>query len=457
MHPTRTFRSAGFRLALYAIPLFVAAGWLMLGFVYVSTVAVMNHRVDAGLAAERSRLIEDLGAVPDHGLTDRVADLILAERGSARLYRLLGPDGLVLSANFDPAAPGVPEPEGFVSTSVRRLHAPADTAARLLSVPLPRGRMLLIGRDLSEEKGFRLVIEESLAGGMVLTVLVGTVAGLLGGATILRRLSGVNRTAAHILRGDLHERVPVSGSGDEFDALARHFNAMLDRIEALMAAMREVTDNIAHELRTPLNRLRGRLELALLGFDGDPRHQEMLRACLDDTDSLLSVFEALLTIARIENGLERRFQPVDLAVLAADLVDYYGALAELRGIRLDLADSGPVMVEGDRHLLFQAAANILDNALKYTPGGGRVAVVVEAAGGEAALVVADNGPGIPPDKIAHVRKRFMRLDPSPQRVGTGLGLSVAEAIAHHHGGALALSHGDPGLRAALVLPRSGGG
>lgn len=431
------------------MPLFVLAGWLMLGFIYVNTMAVMNRRVDQGLAAERRRLEEDLEGVPPQELPQRIRERITAERGSARLYLLLPPgDG---TANVEVEAAALPRPGAYGSARVVR-RGGHSIEARLLGVPLPHGRELVIGRDLSEQGGFLVIIEESLGAGVLLTLLLGTAAGLLGSAGVVRRLAVVNATTRKILQGNFGERVPVHGTAEEFDELARHINAMLDRIEALMAAMRDVTDNIAHELRTPLNRLRGRMELAMLEGVGRCQVDAILQSCLDDTDALLATFEALLTIARLDNALVRDFQSIDVAVLVEDLVDYYAPLAEEKAISLSLGPVAPVAVPGDRHLLFQALANLMDNAIKYTPSGGRIAVSVTTAGDQAAITVGDDGPGIPEARRGRVRERFVRLDPSPQTPGTGLGLSVVEAVARHHGGALELADNHPGLRATLRLP-----
>ncbi len=262
----------------------------------------------------------------------------------------------------------------------------------------------------------------------------------------------MNRTSARIIHGDLSQRVPVSGSGDEFDQLAANLNAMLDQIERLMLGMRQVTDNIAHDLRTPLSRLRARLEVTLLERPDLHRYGEALRDTITEADRLLGTFNALLSIAEAEAGARREgWSVVDLAEIARNVAELYEPLAEENGMELAVETDATLPVRGDRHLLSQALANLLDNALKYAPEG-RIVLRAHEHGETVRVEIADNGPGIPADRREAVFDRFVRLEGSRSSPGNGLGLSLVRAVAKLHAGACWLEDNAPGLKAVMTFP-----
>ncbi len=274
--------------------------------------------------------------------------------------------------------------------------------------------------------------------------------------SMMRRIETINATSRDIMSGDLSRRIPTRGSGDELDRLAGSLNAMLDRIQSLMEGVRQVSDNIAHDLRTPLARLRNRLETAALPETDPPASRAALESALAEADALLGTFNALLRIARIE-ARERRaaFADVDLGELIGDVGELYEPLAEQKRQTL-LTDSSAAVIVGDRDLLFQALANLLDNAIKYTPAGGNIRVGLSTAGAGVELTVADDGPGIPEAFRERVLRRFFRLDPSRPSGGSGLGLSLVAAVADLHGATLRLDDMRPGLKVTLrfAAPRA---
>jgi signal transduction histidine kinase len=268
------------------------------------------------------------------------------------------------------------------------------------------------------------------------------------------RIEAINRTNRDIIDGDLSRRIPLQGTNDELDRLASGLNEMLDRIQALMEEVRRVSDNIAHDLRTPLGRLHNQL---------DNLHSEVERAGLDtssieqalsESEGLLSTFNALLRIARIEaRSRTEGFAQVDLTALVRDAAEYYEPLAEAREQTLAVKADPAVQLVGDRDLLFQAIANLLDNAIKYTPRGGEVRVTLAVmAPGTAELTVVDTGPGIPPAARQQVFQRFFRLEDSRSTPGNGLGLSLVEAVVHLHGMTIRVSDNSPGTRITLGIP-----
>jgi signal transduction histidine kinase len=305
---------------------------------------------------------------------------------------------------------------------------------------------------------FRRRVERTLFLAALLTLALGLGGGLLMTRNMLRRVEAVNRTSASIIQGDYAERVPLTGSGDEFDQLAANLNGMLDQIERLMLGMRQVTDNIAHDLRTPLSRLRARLEVTLLERPDVTRYGEALADTIAETDRLLGTFNALLNIAEAEAGVRRETMAVvDLAEIARSVADLYEPVAEERGLSLGLDLPSPSPVRGDRHLLSQAIANLVDNALKYTPSGS-IALTLRRIGeagrgsDQIVLEVADTGPGIPAERREQVFDRFVRLEHSRSTPGNGLGLSLVRAVARLHGGDVRLEDNHPGLKAIMILP-----
>jgi signal transduction histidine kinase len=306
---------------------------------------------------------------------------------------------------------------------------------------------------MTERDRFGRIMIGAMAVALLITVLVGLLGGLLMSRRILHRLESVNRTSREILGGALDRRIPLTGRGDEFDQLAQNLNAMLERLEKLMTGMRQVTDNVAHDLRGPLSRLRSRLEVTLLGRPDADEYREAVDGAVTEIDGVLATFNALLSIARIEAGtVSDAMAPVDLATLARDAAELYQPLAEERGLTLATDLAPGITIRANRHLLSQAIANLLDNAIKYAPTDGRVGLATLLRDGRPTVMVGDDGPGIPADKREAVLGRFVRLEESRNTAGSGLGLSLVAAVAEHHGAELRLEDNRPGLRVTIAFP-----
>ncbi|MEE3622882.1 HAMP domain-containing sensor histidine kinase [Nitrospirillum sp. BR 11752] len=457
-HLGRLLRTTTFRFALIYLGLFIGSVLLVLWLIYWSTAGFLAGQADTAIR-------EDMQALADRYRTGGMAGLAEAvnERGmgnAASIYILSASSGSTLAGNqFWPK--GIDE-AGWVNLPVKDPSTgqvrPGDV--RALIAALPGGYRVLVGRDLGEVRVLRERLERVIGWSMGLALVLGLVGGLAMSRVWLRRLDGVTRTAEAIREGMLVRRVPLTGSGDEFDQLAHTLNAMLDRIEALVAGIRHVSQGIAHDLRTPLTRLRTRLELALM-HETVENPREVLEAAIEEVDHLLATFRALLAIAEVESGASLPIAPVQLDALALSTGELYDAVAEDQGITFTMAvqATGPAaMVQGNRQLLGQALANLLDNALKYTPEGGRVSLTVASdgpvpnGGSRVRITVADNGPGIPAEDRERVRERFFRLERDQARPGSGLGLSLVDAVAQRHGGTLVLEDNGPGLKAQLLLP-----
>jgi signal transduction histidine kinase len=324
---------------------------------------------------------------------------------------------------------------------------------RARTFQLAGGYRLLVGRDMHEKAKFRTIVVETLAWSLAATLALGLLGGVFLSRRILARVDGVTQTARQIMQGDLSRRIRERGSGDEFDRLAESLNAMFEQIERLMSGMRLATDSLAHDLRGPLTRLRGRIELALIQPPESARDRQALVDVLSQADSALAMFDSLLKIAAAEAGVAAtELKPLDLAALARDAAELYEPVAEERGLQIDVATVGAPVINAQRELLSQAVANLLDNAVKHTPAGGRIAVRVAAAGAEVVLTVADTGPGIPHAHRERVLERFVRLEECRHGPGAGLGLSLVAAVAKLHGGTLRLQDNAPGLDVELRFP-----
>jgi signal transduction histidine kinase len=274
----------------------------------------------------------------------------------------------------------------------------------------------------------------------------------------------MSETTRKIMDGDLTGRLPIAGTGDELDRLAENLNLMLERIEALMRGLKEVSDNIAHDLKTPLTRLRNRCEEALRLAGDESRYRQALEATIEESEALIRTFNALLMIARAESGQARDgMAELDAAEIARSVGELYEPLADEKGVRLEIAAPLPARVHGNRELISQALANLVDNAIKYgapsqaDPNGATAAIVIGAMGeGERIMLsVADGGAGIPPADRGRAVERFVRLEQSRSQPGSGLGLSLASAVARLHGGELKLEDNRPGLKTIISLPRAG--
>ena len=316
----------------------------------------------------------------------------------------------------------------------------------------PQGDVrMLIGRKVRALDQLAKLTDRTLFWGLSITLALALATGLLMSNNVLRRVAQFNATSRRIMGGDLSQRIETTGTRDEFDELAQNLNAMMDQIEGLMTGMQHMSDNVAHDLRTPLTRLRNRLEQLLQKADADDADE--VAACIEDADALLSTFASLLSIARIEAGTYAADQEsVDMKRTVLDAFDLYTVLAEDKEIELFCDANEDVSVSGDRNLLFQVVTNLLDNAIKYTPSGGRVDISLRTRNGQPELVVADSGPGIPADMREKVLQRFFRLDKSRSAPGAGLGLSLVSAIIQRHGIELTLDDNRPGLIIRMRFP-----
>jgi len=455
VHLIRVLRSSTFRYAIIYMLVFGASVAGVMGFVYWQTVRVIASQTDDTIQAEITGLAEQYRQSALLGLIRIIRERSQAAPGRRGLYLLADRNYNRIEGNLSswpPIARGAPNTVDFlVATDVGEDARPQVARAR--TVDVPGGFHLLVGRDMTERTDFTKLMTDALIGGLILTAVLGIAGGILMSRSLLARIEGINRGTEDILQGDLTRRMPVRGNRDEFDRLATSLNAMLDQIDGLMTGMRGVADNIAHDLRSPISRLRSRLEVSLMGETDADGYRRAMEDAIREADGILATFNALLEIALAEAGAVRdRFSPIDLSALAADAGDLYGPVAEDKGQSLAIGIEPGVTVPGNSHLLAQAVANLLDNAIKYTPEGGRISLDVRRDGDGAVLEIRDTGPGIPEEARGRVLERFVRLDASRSAPGAGLGLSLVSAVARLHRATLALTDNAPGLHVTMRFP-----
>ena len=460
----KLFRTTAFKLTLVYLTVFALFAAALLSYFTFNTRRLVTDQIMQTVDAEIRGLIA----------THRQAGLrrlILAVEARSRqpgsnLYLLTNPAGEGLAGNVGSLATGVIDQPGWTETLYRRIDE-QDTSehqALVRVVQLPGGLRLLVGRDLEERERVYDIVINAGRWSAVMVVVLGLVGGFFVARRVLKRVDAMTETTKTIMRGDLTERLPISGTGDELDRLAGNLNTMLERIEALMHGLKEVSDNIAHDLKTPLTRLRNRAEEALRTANTDAEYRAALEGTIEESDALIRTFNALLQIARAESGQARDdMTDFDAAEIARGVGELYEPVADDKGIALKIEAPASAPVRGNRELVSQALANLVDNAIKYAAPQGAAAngipseIVVKAAedGDKILLTVADGGPGIPEADRGRVVERFVRLEQSRSQPGSGLGLSLAAAVARLHGGELKLEDNHPGLRTVITLPRAG--
>jgi len=448
--PARLLKSATFRLALLYMLLFGGSVALLLGFLYWATVGVLSEQVDETIQADIKGLAEQYKQRGVRGIAAIIDERVRKDPGGRTVYLLTDPTRRPLVGNLSGWPTATPDDDGWIAFEL----LDRDTAdgrphlARARRFVLQGGLNLLVGREVRELERTRHMIINAMIWGIAITLALALAGGIAMSRGTARRIEAINQTSRDIMSGDLDRRIPAGGTNDEFDQLAGNLNTMLDRIQGLMEGLRHVSDNIAHDLRTPLTRLRGRLEdLDDRALSASERSRR-IDAAVAEADALLSMFNALLRITQIEAGGRRdNFAAVDLAELLNDVAELYEPVAQEKGLSFSAHCEAASSVTGDRDLLFQAVANLADNAIKYTPAGGSVTLHTSGK----SVTVSDTGPGVPEEAREDVFRRFHRLEKSRSQPGSGLGLSLVKAVAQLHGGTVRLEDNRPGLKAELTI------
>lgn len=463
----KLIRTTAFRLTLVYLLLFALFAASLLGYFAWNTRRLITEQITTTVNAEIGEISDIYARRGLRGLVFTIENRAL--RPGANLYLVTTPTGQAVAGNVGSLGPGVMATLGWSETAYRRLDEQDSRHHRaLVNVSeLSSGFRLLIGRDLEERRRLFGIVVKAANWSLLVVIVLGLGGGIFVARRVLRRIDAMTGTTKRIMAGDLTGRLPVGRSGDELDRLAENLNAMLERIEALMMGLKEVSDNIAHDLKTPLTRLRNRAEEALAKSGSEAEYRSALERTIEESDGLIRTFNALLMIARAESGQARgNMDDFDAADVARGIQELYEPLAEDGGVTLRVK-TVPAPVHGNRELISQALANLVENAIKYgkplpsiQPGAadGANEILIEARrdGASVLLSVTDHGPGIPEADRSHAVERFVRLEASRTQPGSGLGLSLASAVATLHGGELRLGDGHPGLTATLAIPARAG-
>jgi signal transduction histidine kinase len=462
----RVVLATPFRLFAVYVSLFCAAVAGTFIYVNYSMQGFLRHEAETFVQADFNFLA---ARYHDGGLQSLVRAVSEHSTPSnSTLYLLTDGNGRWLAGNLDTVAAGLWNTQGAAQFAYRRRDSAQGSERQALGLVarLPGDLHLIVARDIESEEAIKRVLRSAFLLGYGFIIVIGIAGGVIVSRRILHRVDAASNTARSIMQGNLAQRIPVTGRNDEFERLSKNLNAMLDRIQDLMTGLKDVSDNIAHDLKTPLHRLRTRAERALQTGRSPEKLAEALEAVIEEADGLIQTFDALLSIARLEAGSRSEtFGPLNICALIRDVADLYEPAAEERGLSMRLSCAGDVMIAGERHLIGQALANLLDNAIKYAvpPSEGvaesvspqiAVDVGLEDKGDTVDIVIADRGPGIPPKDRERVLQRFVRLQPSRSIPGTGLGLSLVAAVAHLHGGVVSLEDNRPGLRVRLTLKKN---
>ncbi len=456
----KLFHSYTFRLALLYALIFSSSTLILFYFFYLFTASYMTQQMDNTIEAEIQGLAERYDRDGLEGLTRLIAERVNRSQGTGNSLYLLTTYTLEpLVGNLDrwPLEASI-DNEKWLEFSLEVNEQTDEThLARARIFRLPGRYGLLVGRDIHQLTQAKLRIVQALTWGLAIMVLLAFVGGLVLSRRTVRNIERINQTARSIMSGNLSRRVEITNRNDDFDQLAANLNQMLDRIQTLMEDIRRVSDNIAHDLRTPLTRLRQHMEEARRQVDSESISAISLESSIREADSLLTTFNALLRIARIEAGqVTTDFAVLDYRTLVEDVVEFYEPLAEEKNQFLTMDAGNTIKTMGDRDLLFQALANVIENAIKYTQENGHISVILSQLDNDAVITIADNGPGIPAEERERVFRRFYRLDRSRSTTGNGLGLSMVAAVVTMHQGQIRLMDNDPGLKTVMQFPLLGG-
>ena len=445
----KALRSSTYRFALICIAIFGSLVLTLFGFVYLSTVDYVQANLDRSIATEQRVLSEAYRSAGRDAAITMMKERVAENGVAGALYMIADPSHRIVGGNLKDRPASLSGAAGWAT-----IRLADGSQARAAFETFPDGSELVVGKTID---GFDAFGRRIRAAFLLVVAFIFVLAGTASIAITRRtmgRIEAINATTEAIMRSGLGERIPRRHTRDEWDQLASNLNAMLDRIERLVAEVKEVSDNVAHDLRTPLARIRGRLEQALQGRRGADKDSLLIESSLSDLDNVLRMFSSLMRISRIEaNAPPPSATMIDLAKAAGDVAELFDAASESTGGCLKVVGAQTVLVTGDRDLLFDAISNLVDNAIKHGPPGGTVLIEVGERLGRAMICVSDNGPGIPCAEHGHVLKRFYRLESSRHTPGNGLGLSLVAAVARLHDLTIEMSDNTPGLKVGLHFPR----
>jgi signal transduction histidine kinase len=451
MRLRRLFRTYSFRTTLLYVAMFGVAIGILFVVIYWVTGNSMKDELRNEVTEEMSPMLDRYRAAGVGAIQSIIAERVDSPDYATSFYLLQDPAGKKVAGNLHPMAPA----DGWYELRIPVEEGGEDDSDMLLAhgQSLADGWFLVVGQDMDQFNDVEEWIVEVAGWGLAAAFVLAMVGGLATSARILRRIEAITTASGEIVQGNLAHRIALRGTGDEFDQLSSNLNEMLDRIQMLMEGLRQMSNDIAHDLRTPLTRLRQHLEGAQTKAATAAEYGAIVGKAIKETDDILQTFGALMRIAQIEAGTRRSaFTDVDLSGVLYTIVEAYAAVAEDERHALTNRISQGIVVRGDRQLLTQMMANLVENALRHTPAGTRVEIALDGDPASPVCMVADNGPGIPEEERDKVFRRFYRMDRSRSTAGSGLGLSLVAAIADLHRIVVEVDDQKPGLKVVLKFP-----
>jgi signal transduction histidine kinase len=450
-----------FRLALVYVSLFSLSVVVLFAFIYTFAMNYLQGQIADTIRARYNYLVQEYREGGSSGIEERIKELMANDDEGIEIYLLVNREYEKLAGNLnewptDATREGAFEKEGkwvrfFIEGS---RNNPQGVGVKALMVPISKWRSLLVGQSLQSSEKIEQTIVQTFWASLVLTFLMAFFGAVVMTRSVMGRINVINRSARTIMSGHLSVRIPFTRGGDEFDDLSANLNSMLDRIETLLKSLSEFANNIAHDLRSPLNRIINRLDAGMRAIDRSNPSYALLEKNIHDLEELVATFNSILKISELEANTDfRQFEPCDMSRIIDNLVEFYEPYAAEKNIRLESSVTAPVTLHGEKHLLSQAFANIIDNAIKFTPDGGAISVSCEQAAEHIEFTVADSGPGVPEEYRNKVFEKFFRMEQSRNTRGNGLGLSLVAAVARIHNATILLGDNRPGLRMILRFPR----
>ncbi len=453
----RLFKTFTFRLASVYIGLFSLSVVILFGFIYTFAMGYVKGQVSDAVRVQYSYLTNEYHQNGSAGVEARIKELIAGDEDGTEIYLLINNKNEKLAGNLNEwPANAVQESLFEKNGNWVRFHIegtrnnPQNIEVRAITVPLSKWRTLLVGQTMQSTEKIEQIIEQTFWASLLVTLVIAFVGALVITRSVMSRINIINRSAHTIMHGELNTRIPFTKGGDEFDDLSSNLNKMLDKIETLLQSLGQFANNIAHDLRSPLNRIINRLDAGLRKIDYDNPARDLLEKNIADMHELIGTFNSILKISELEANTEfRDFQPCDLQNIIENMVEFYEPYASEKDIAIVNHIESKVVLNGEKNLLTQAFTNILDNAIKFTPKGGKIDISCEKNDEFIDIIIADNGVGIPDDYMDKVFEKFFRLEQSRHTKGNGLGLSLVDAIARIHNADVMLSDNHPGLRVCL--------
>ncbi len=459
----RIVKTFTFRLGLVYVGLFGLSAVVLFAFIYTFAMRYLEGQINDSIRQQYAYLLDDYHDNGSYAVEQRIKEFIASDDEGTSVYLLVNREHEKMAGNLNEWPQHVTveapfEKEGqwvrFYIESMRGDLSGVEIKA--LVVPLSRWRSLLIGQSLQSTAKIEQTIIQTFWGSLLLTLAMAFIGALVMTRSVMGRINIINRSATSIMGGHLSVRIPFTPGGDEFDELSSNLNLMLDRIENLLKSLSEFANNIAHDLRSPLNRVINRMDAGLRDMDKQNSAYELLEKNIRDLQELVATFNSILKISELEANTDfRRFEPCDIKTIIDNLFEFYEPYAAGKHVTLTNHIAMPIKVHGEKHLLTQAFANVLDNAIKFTPEGGKIDISCVVTDNFSNIVIADNGPGIPPEFRNKVFEKFFRLEQSRHTKGNGLGLSLVAAVARIHNAQVTLEDNHPGLRVRLSFPDTG--